>query len=774
MARKEGSLEVLNGRGILARTLVFVTCFWLAQTPILALDADKPTDVLNHGEILWDAYDVPHIYGDDLPTVLRGYGFAQMEAHAELILQQVAVSRGRAAEYFGAGENNAFVTSDMQIRTFGIPGRASEWLVAGGARQRRLIEAFVSGVNQYAHEHGDTISPVFLQVLPVTAEDVLASIQARIHFTFLSVQSEVPQLIAGWQDGTITVGKLTEATRLAMGTKMPSGSNGWAISPRKTENGHAILMGNPHLPWGTSQPIPGLGLYQWFEAHLVTKQLNGHGVSFVGGPFFGIGFTDHIGWTHTNNWIKNADLYELTLNPDGTYVWETGALPLSVRHEQVKIRQADGSLVTQALDIYSSIHGPIVAQKNNKALALKVAGLNAPNMVTQYLDMLQAENLTEFAEAESRLQMPFFNTIFADRDGDIMYAFGGRQPVRQGGTFSDWAGILPGHQQSALWTDTLKWRQLPKAINPPGGFVQNANDPPWTSTFPQVLHPKDYPSYLIGPAMALRPQHAAKFLSSQRHFSMAEVIAGRESTAMELAPRLLPDLIKAAKASGDPLAMNAAEVLKHWAKTGYLSDANSRGAALFELWYRLLTSDPNAPKGASLDLEGNAYPKWVVDWSETKPLATPHGLADPAAAVPYLISAAQGLQQAFGRIDVAFGDVHRAELVTHDPTFTEVIPVANVPVSGSASVFGGLRIVWPFPSPDGVHQLSYGGDSYVQVVEFARHGVKAKTLLTYGNSSRPGSSHIADQLPLYGNKQMRDVPRTRQEVEASAVRSETY
>jgi hypothetical protein len=38
-------------------------------------------------------FGVPHIYGPDLPTVIRGYGYAQMENHAELILQNIALAR---------------------------------------------------------------------------------------------------------------------------------------------------------------------------------------------------------------------------------------------------------------------------------------------------------------------------------------------------------------------------------------------------------------------------------------------------------------------------------------------------------------------------------------------------------------------------------------------------------------------------------------------------------------------------------------------------------
>jgi hypothetical protein len=82
-------------------------------------------------------------------------------------------------------------------------------------------------------------------------------------------------------------------------------------------------MGNPHPPWGNNSPVPGLGIYQWMEVNLVIgnpekPDLNASGVVLMGAPFIGIGYSDEIGWTHTDNTIQNTNLYELTLNPNGT------------------------------------------------------------------------------------------------------------------------------------------------------------------------------------------------------------------------------------------------------------------------------------------------------------------------------------------------------------------------------------------------------------------------------------------------------------------------
>jgi acyl-homoserine-lactone acylase len=163
--------------------------------------------------------------------------------------------------------------------------------------------------------------------------------------------------------------------------------------------------------------------------------------------------------------------------------------------------------------------------------------------------MIKAHNLDEFIDANSRLQMPFFNVIYADRDGHILYVFGGQQPMRQGGDRGKYAGILDGSDPSLLWTDTFAWSELPRAIDPPGGFVANGNDPPWTSTFPQTAtnDPAEFPAYISPQFMDLRAQNGVGFLLSKRSLTFADVLSGKESTHMLLADRVLPDLINAAK-----------------------------------------------------------------------------------------------------------------------------------------------------------------------------------------------------------------------------------
>jgi acyl-homoserine-lactone acylase len=745
----------------------------------------------SNAEILWDQFGIPHIYGPDLLTVVRGLGYAEMENHAETILMNAASARGRSAEYFGPGANNANINNDIMVRTEGIPSRALTWLLTGGVEQAAIMLAFTAGANEYATLHRDTINSVFQPVLPLVPTDITAGIQNTIHFHFMPTQDNLPALIAAWQSGGISVANAvacnftpgcSTSTAVASNTTH-GGSNGWAIAPQKSASGNAILMGNPHLPWGNNTPLPpidGLGIYQWMEANLVigdpeNPTLNASGVALVGAPFLGIGYSDKVGWTHTNNTIQNTNLYELTLNPGGiTYKFGNGVRPLLCRPDAIKVQQANDI----PFSMCTSVHGPVIAKRIDaqgvtKLLALRVAGLEQPSMVSQYWGMIQAHNLGEFIAANSALQMPFFNVIYADRDGHTLYLFGGRQPVRQPGDWGKYSGILDGSDPSLLWTRTFSWWDLPRAIDPPGGFVANSNNPPWTSTFPvtSTNDPAQFPTYVSPQFMDLRPQNGAIFLQSKGSLTLADVLSGKESTHMLLADRVLPDLIAAAQASLDPTAMQAASTLATWDRNDGNADATSNGAVLFEAWWVLVSNDPLhllVKKDNTINFY-SPHPKFRVDWDPLKPLDTPYGLdqSNWGPAVAYLKVAAQQVlaaYPAYPTFNVPWGTVHNIVLATHDPTFQTPIPVSDAPQSGADDPFGPLRVLFRYPEPDMKHFFAVSGDGYVQLVEFTKNGANAQALLGYGNASRPGSKHITDQLSYFENKTLRPVYRTPSDV----------
>ncbi len=771
----------------------FTRALLLASAVGLAPSLGAAATTQTPGTIYWDQYAVPHIYGPDIPTVVRGLAYAQMENHAETLLNNVARARGRSAEYLGPGTSNFNITYDEQVRTYGIPERAQAWVAQGGAFQLSVLQAFCDGVNEYAARNPGQILPQLKPILPVVPADITAGELNTLNWTFLPEQDGVPTTIATWQAGGMAaVHKMKPARRT-------DGSNGWGIMPAKSADGNAILMGNPHLPWGNNQPISdsdagqNFGVYQWIEANLVignpaSPTLNASGVTFIGGPFIGIGFNDYLGWTHTNNTIQNADLYQLTLDSTGTkYLFGGTYLPLQHTTSVLKVLQPNGSELPQTLDIYNSIHGPVVAfsANNSHALALRVAGLNQPSLVTQYWDMIQAQNLTQFKAAESMLQMPFFNTMYADRGGNVFYLFGGQQPVRPanltaGDVFNT---VLDGTNPALLWTSTLPFASLPQAVNPPGNFVANSNNPPWTSAFPQPasLDPANYPSYIAPSFMDFRPQHGATFLTSPpAQLTTSQVLAGKMSNEMYLADRVAPDLIafaNKAASGGDSTAAAASAILSAWDHT---ANATSAGGPLFEAWWYLVVADVQAGK-ISADTSDSFYsphPKFRVPWSASSPITTPVGLdpSNSAQLVADLDTAYTQTAANFGSASVAWGGAHKTTLVTRTGATQDLsFPfLSDLPLSGADDEFGPVRVVNPYYVGELGQFISYGGDGYVQLIEFTPTGAQGGTLLTYGNASRPNSPHITDQLPFFQSETLKPALRTFSAVQAAAVSVEGY
>ena len=648
-------------------------------------------------EILWDTWGIPHIYAEDETSLFYAFGWAQMENHGNLILQLYGQARGRAAEYWG----EALLNADRLVHTLSIPKFAQQWYESQRRPFDSYLEAFVEGMNAYADAFPDKISAEAKLVLPVLGTDPLGHALRVIHHTFVGGS------------------ELSTAQRWS---KM--GSNAWAVAPSRSASNNALLLVNPHLSWS--------GFFTWYEAHLVTKGLDAYGVALVGCPFLGIAFNDYLGWTHTNNTYDGADLYELTLTDSG-YMFDGEERPFQTSETLFKVKQPDGTLRQELLTVRHSIHGPVLAVKDGKALALRLVGLDQPHLFEQYWNMVNATNLSEFEKALEPLQQPYFNVIYADREGHILYLFNGRVPKRNKGDWQFWRGIVPGDTSETLWTETHVYGDLPRVVDPDTGWIQNANDPPWSSTIPKLLDPNDFPSYMSPQMLPLRPQRSIRMLQEDDLITYEELIAYKHSTRMELADRILDDLISAAKEGGNELVQQAVKVLEEWDRS---ADAESRGAILFSTWYQKL-----------------GFNMFKETWDPDRPLETPDGLADPGAAVEALDTASKEVLALYGALDVPWGDVFRLR-------FGDI----DLPGNGGPGSLGIFRVVGYSPDKNNRFR-AVGGDSFVAAVEFSTP-VRASALLSYGNASQPDSSHRFDQLELFSQKTLRPIWKSRSEIEA--------
>jgi acyl-homoserine-lactone acylase len=674
-------------------------CLALALLLLASCDRSSP-------EILWDDWGVPHVYAQDDAGLFEAFGYAQALSHGELILRLYAQARGSAAAIYGP----EFLPSDRYVRTMGIPDRAEGWYARQSGAFRADLDAFAAGINRYGREHAEALSPEAKAVLPVTGTDLLAHAQRVVHFAFVYSEEEM--------EGSF---EAIEKER---------GSNMWAVAPNRSANGSAMLLANPHLPWSD--------FYLFYEAELNGPGTHVYGTTLVGFPVLAIAFNDQLGWSHTVNTYDGADTYRVTKSGDG-YLLDGKIEPFEERAETIRVREADGSERSEELVVRRTVHGPVIHETDGEALAVRVAGLDQPGMLEQWWEMGHATSFDQFEAAVRKLQIPMFNIIYADRTGHIYYLYGGRVPERSRGDFAWWSGVVPGDTSELLWTRTLDYDHLPHILDPPNGWLQNANDPPWTVTVPITLSPEDFPAYLAPRGMSFRPQRSAHMVSSDDSITFEEMIGYKHDSHMELADRILDDLIPLAETRGTPLARRAAEVFSRWDRR---ADAASRGAMLFVEWARRWVEAAGGPEAA-----------FTTPWSPDDAINTPDGIADPALALEQLDAASAAVEKQYGALDVPWGDVVRLRYAGK-----------NLPANGAPGPFGVFRAAYFGPPDSDGKRPVVGGDTFYAVVEFG-DPVRAKVLTAYGNSTDPASKHRGDQLELFARKEMRDALLTRTAVE---------
>lgn len=645
----------------------------------------------NSPEIKWDTWGVPHIKGKNDAETYYAFGWAQMKAHGNVILKSYGKARGRASEYWGAEDKN--FQSDQLTRKLGVPQRAQEWYNLQSEEMKTQLSSFVAGMNAYCNTHGDEISDQLKVVLPIKNTDPLAKLQIAYHF-MVGAFAMLPQADE-WKT---------------------AGSNAWALAPSKSESGNSLLLTQPHPPWFDD--------YIFFEAHIQGKDLNIYGIALVGSPSIAMGFNDNLGWALTFNQADSMDLIELDLEGN-SYLVDGKWIPLEVKNETITVKNGD-NLSYEKIQVKKSEYGYIVEEKDGKALALRLSGLDRPNFTEQFHHMAKASNLEEFQTAMQMLQLPLQNIIYADTHGEIFYLYNGIIPKRPEGNLSDWSKVIPSSKTGAIVKEYVSYEDLPKFKNPTSGFVANSNNGPWTSTFPFIEEPLNFPAYIANKPFSdfnYRSTRSIKMIMSEEKLSFDELVKMQSSTYAELADRTVEELVSYGLKEKEPLLNEAANVLKNWDRK---LDASSKGAVLFVNWY----------------FKTRKKKMFKVEFSKNDALNTPNTLTKEAKQM--LLLAAKDTKEKYKKLDIEWDEVYGINYAGK-----------KVKSGLGLSEIGSFNAGFYSRISDTNYTL-LGGSAYTSVVEFGKQ-IKAKGILSYGNASQNNSPFKGDQLQLLVDRKLRDI-----------------
>jgi acyl-homoserine-lactone acylase len=672
----------------------------------------SPDVLAQQAVIRRDTLGIPHIVAETEEAAAFAFGFAQAEDHATEIGSGVIGGRGQLAKYFGErGLENDFAQAQ-----FDNLEESRRGLETVSPLYRRMLSAYAAGVNRYVALHRGEL-PAWMPEL--TAEDVLANARAG---AASSLAGLARQLRAKYEGG-------------GPGAAQPSdewadapGSNALALSGSRTTTGQPILLGNPHLSWSS--------LY--WEAHVrVPGKIDFYGSTLAGIPVLRAGFNDRLGFVTTNNAPDLDDVFALQMSDIvDRYIFNGRTMPLARREARVEVLGADGSMRTETRTFWYSHIGPIVYRGAGRAFAVRSTRLDAFRYFEGFYVLSQARNLDEWMSAMRRNYVPTSNFTYADADGNILYFWNGKVPVRRDGV--DYRLDVPAASSGDLWSRLHQVDEFPRLLNPRGGYIQNANNPPQFVSLRDPIDMSRYPASFERGSLALRPQLALDLLERRDRFSVDDVVELKYDTRMLLAERVKRAVVDAVRATPDaPAEARAgADVLEAWDDR---VSASSRGAVLFQRFWDLYSAAVRPP--------------FATPWSEDKPAATPAGIANPAAAVEHLAAAVRAVRELHGTEDVAWGDVHRFRAGALD-----------LPGDGAPGAYGTYRVM-RFDERPGERVRVAGhvapgrppagfGDAWVLLVDFSGD-VTAWSVLAYGQTTNPASPHSGDQLRTFAEHKLR-------------------
>lgn len=742
------------------------------------------------------SHGIPHITAKDYGSLGFGEGYAFAQDHLCSLADQVIKVRGERARFFGVGENNKHLNSDVTMKALGLYEQAESILRAMTKEQRDQIEGYAAGYNQYLREVTANGVSGWCRgkewVFEIKAVDVLAYNQSVVvtttNFADMIATAAPPKNEAA-ENIQVTIPEFEMA------------SNAWAIGSERSATGRGMLIANPHYPWNGSS--------RFWEKHLVIPgKLDVYGVGLLGSPGVSIGFNKNVAWTHTVSAGKRFTMYSLNLAPGNPtkYLYDGKEREMTSKVISVAVREKDGTIKQVEKRVFFSHYGPIinfpgVGWSAKRVATVRDANANNTEFFAQRFAMNTAKSLDEFQQAHAKYNsIPWINTIATSPDGRAWYADTSATPNLKPAAIE----ALMKRKDSDLMTKTAWDRgiilldgsdSLYEWVNDPAAragvipssrmpqlerkdYVFNANDSFWLANPHQLLTGFSPLQGLEGTARTLRTRMNAIMLDDTSanglagkdgKFTLDELAAAALSNRSMSAELLRTELVKRCQATpsvtldGQAIDLSkACGILSAW--NGRF-DVDSVGAVL----WREFTTQYEA---GDLQKAGVLFQQ---DFNAADSLNTPNTMTPDKnnESLLKLARAIRVLNQAGIAIDAPLGKVQYSDKNG-----------GRIPIHGGGAYEGISNIVSfspnsptlePFTTPEKAKGSRYlgkdgylinYGTSFMMALEFTPKGPRAQAFLTYSESGDPASPQYYDQTELFSAKKWRKILFTEAEIKS--------
>jgi acyl-homoserine lactone acylase PvdQ len=650
-----------------------------------------------------DTWGVPHIYADDESAGMFALGYAQAEDRLEDIYLAIRTGIGRLAEVKGKD----FIQQDYMMRLTHNDTLHAPYLESAPETLRKNLTAFTAGIQAYIDEHPDEAAEV---AIPIEPWHPLAVGRA---------------MILRWPIGTMMDDLKNGGDR-----KQPAmGSNQWAVSPKRSADGSAILLSDPHLTWE--------GLAVLYEARFHAGELHMNGFYLIGSPMLAIGHNQRVGWALTTGGPDTSDVYRIKfrLAPRPEYEYDGEWKPITI--ESYTIPVANGEPITK--QAFFTHLGPVISEPDLKSGVAYVGAspyLEQTGLYSQFYRMAKSRDVTEFNRILGEHQYNEQNVMSADVNGNISYVRNGATPIRPDGY--DWSRPVDGTTSATAWKGIHPQSDLVGIMNPPQGYMQNCNISPANMMIDSTLTPDKYPTYIYNVSWDKnnpRGRRTVELLEADPSVTAEDALSIVFDVYDRLAPRWQKELQSAYEAAADTYRDNqelqrAVQAILAW--DGHYTK-ESTATVLFKFW-RLRC-------GEQIDLSPIGREEPLSEESRTKMLEL-------------LDQMIRELTTRYGKWDVPWGQVH---VVGRGGIY---FPVDGADYSSGdkegnfSETLIDVRCTELKDRP-GI-QVANSGSMAMILMFFDKDGVRSYTCTPWGQSAHPESPHYIDQAAaLYSQRRMK-------------------
>jgi acyl-homoserine-lactone acylase len=699
----------------------------LAVRPGIALAADDLARWRQEAaavDITRDDWGIAHVQGRTDADAVFGMIYAQAEDDFGRVEANYLTSLGRVAE----AEGETAIWTDLRQRLYVDDEDLKARYQQSPAWLKRLMDAWADGLNDYLATHPDVKPRAITRFEPWMA----------LSFSEGSIGGDIerisPEELAAFYGQTrlAAVDPKTEPL-----FKEPTGSNGIAIGPQDSADGHALLLINPHTSF-------------YFRSELQMSSdegLDAYGAATWGQFFVYQGFNPHIGWMHTSSGVDNVDEFaETIVRKDGKLFYRYGAelRPVAERKIVIAYRTPEG-LKRRAFTVYRTHHGPIVREENGRWVSFAMMYRPTEALEQSYL-RTKASDYASFLKIAELKANSSNNTIFADDKGEIAYLHPQFVPVRD--NRFDYTKPVDGSDPATDWKGLHELKDLPQLYDPPTGWLFNTNDWPYSAAGPASPKRADFPRYMDRVGENPRGVHAVKLLSERRNLTLDGLVDTAFDSWLPTFARLLPGLFEAYDRldGADPRKAELAEpiaTLRAW-DDRWAADSVATSLAVYwgEDLYRKLKAETKGQPTEAYDFT----PSW-------EPMALEAPGEQKLAA---LQSAVERLRTSFGSWKTPWGEVNRFQRLDDSiqPHFDDRRP--SLPVAFTSSQWGSLASFGARAYPNTKKYYGTSGNSFVAAVEFGPR-VKARAVTAGGESGDPRSPHFDDEAGRYASGDLREV-----------------